>query len=180
MVWGGQFELQQAANKRLMIIVPITLFLVVVMLYGLFHSVKNVASILLNIPLALVGGVFALWLAGANVSIPSSVGFIALFGVALRDGLVVVSGFEYPRSQGVALKNAVIEGALSRLRPVLMATLTTVFGLLPLIISSGVGSEVHRPLAIIVVGGLSSSTLLTSIVLPTLYWHLNRRSVPVG
>jgi len=179
-VWGGQFELQQAANKRLMIIIPITLFLVLTMLYGLFNSIRNVALILLNIPLALVGGVFALWLAGANVSIPSSIGFIALFGAALTDGLVVVSGFEYLRGQGMAVKDAVIEGALSRLRPVLMATLTTAFGLLPLIFSSGVGSEVQRPLAIVVVGGLSSSTLLTLIVLPTLYWHMaaRRKDVP--
>ncbi|MDI6451802.1 efflux RND transporter permease subunit [Anaerobaca lacustris] len=171
LVWGGQFELQQAANRRLMIIVPITLFLVLTMLYMLFNSVRSVALIVLNIPLALVGGVFALKLAGANVSIPSSIGFIALFGAALTDGLVLISRFEYLRKQGLALRDAVVEGALSKLRPVMITTLTTAFGLLPLIFSSGVGSEIQRPLAIVVVGGLASSTLLTLIVLPTLYWH---------
>ena len=167
--WGGQFELQQAANRRLMIIVPITLLLVVTMLYGLFGSVKNIALILLNIPLALVGGIFALGIAGANLSIPSSIGFIALFGIALTDGLVLISRFEYLGSQGFSLKDAVIQGSLSKLRPVLMTTLTTALGLLPLILTSGVGSEIQRPLAIVVVGGLTSSTLLTLIVLPVLY-----------
>jgi cobalt-zinc-cadmium resistance protein CzcA len=180
LVWGGQFELQQAANRRLMIIVPITLFLVLIMLYGLFNSVTSVALIVLNIPLALVGGVFALKLAGANVSIPSSIGFIALFGAALTDGLVLIARFEYLREQGSALREAVIEGAVSKLRPVMITTLTTAFGLLPLIFSSGIGSEIQRPLAIVVVGGLSSSTLLTLIVLPTLYWHLNRRGTPMA
>lgn len=167
--WGGQFELQQAANRRLMIIVPITLFLVLTMLYGLFGSVKNIVLIMLNIPLALVGGVFALWVAGANLSIPSSIGFIALFGIALTDGLVLISRFEYLGSQGFSLEEAVVEGSLSKLRPVLMTTLTTALGLLPLILTSGVGSEIQRPLAIVVVGGLTSSTLLTLIVLPSLY-----------
>jgi cobalt-zinc-cadmium resistance protein CzcA len=167
--WGGQFELQKAANRRLMIIVPITLLLVLTMLYGLFGSVKNVVLILLNIPLALVGGVFALGLAGANLSIPSSIGFIALFGIALTDGLVLISRLEYLKRQGLALKDSVIQGSLSKLRPVLMTTLTTALGLLPLILTSGVGSEIQRPLAIVVVGGLTSSTLLTLIVLPALY-----------
>lgn len=175
LIWGGQFELRQAANRRLAIIIPITLGLVLTMLYGLFNSVKNVVLITLNIPLALVGGIFGLALAGANLSIPSSIGFIALFGVALTDGLVLISRFEYLRNEGLALKEAVVTGALSKLRPVLMTTLTTALGLLPLILSSGVGSEIQRPLAIVVVGGLASSTLLTLIVLPTLYWHITRR-----
>jgi len=177
--WGGQFELHQAANRRLMIIVPITLLLVLTMLYGLFSSVRNVVLIMLNIPLSLVGGIFALSLAGANLSIPSSIGFIALFGIALTDGLVLISRFEHLRGQGLALKEAVIEGALSKLRPVLMTTLTTALGLLPLILTTGVGSEIQRPLAIVVVGGLASSTLLTLIVLPTLYWNCCRRSASV-
>ncbi len=175
-LWGGQFELQQAANKRLMIIIPLTLVLILVMLYGLFNSFSNVLLIMLNIPLALVGGVFLLGLFGATVSIPSSIGFIALFGIALTDGLVLISRFEYLRSRGLALKEAVIEGAVSKLRPVMMTTLTTAFGLVPLILTSGVGSEIQRPLAIVVVGGLSSSTLLTLIVLPALYLALNRRT----
>ncbi|MBN2316199.1 MAG: efflux RND transporter permease subunit [Sedimentisphaerales bacterium] len=167
--WGGQFELQQTANRRLMIIIPITLLLVLTMLYGLFGSVKNIVLIMLNIPLALVGGVFALWLAGENLSIPSSIGFIALFGIALTDGLLLISRFEYLGSRGFMLEEAVVQGSLSKLRPVLMTTFTTALGLLPLIITSGVGSEIQQPLAIVVVGGLTSSTLLTLVVLPVLY-----------
>mgnify|MGYP001107026420 CR=1 FL=1 len=174
-VWGGQFELQQAANRRLIIIVPLTLLLILIMLYGLFDSVPNVLLIMLNIPLALVGGVFLLAVFGANVSIPSSIGFIALFGIALTDGLVLISRFEYLRNNGMSLEQAVTEGSVSKLRPVLMTTLTTAFGLVPLILSTGVGSEVQRPLAIVVVGGLSSSTILTLIVLPALYLELSRR-----
>jgi cobalt-zinc-cadmium resistance protein CzcA len=167
--WGGQFELHQAANKRLSVVVPITLLLVLVMLYGLFNSFKNVLLIMLNIPLALVGGVFALALFGENVSIPSSIGFIALFGIALTDGLVLISRFEHLKAQGLGLRESVIAGCCSKLRPVLMTTITTALGLLPLVITSGTGSEVQRPLAIVVIGGLVSSTLLTLIVIPTLY-----------
>jgi cobalt-zinc-cadmium resistance protein CzcA len=174
LAWGGQFELHQAANRRLSVVVPITLFLVLVMLYGLFNSFKNVFLIMLNIPLSLVGGVFALAFLKENLSIPSSIGFIALFGIALTDGLVLISRFEHLRTQGLGIRESVIAGCLSKLRPVLMTTITTALGLLPLIISTGTGSEVQRPLAIVVVGGLASSTLLTLIVLPTLYWHFNR------
>lgn len=174
LAWGGQFELHQTANRRLTVVVPITLFLVLVMLYGLFNSFKNVFLIMLNIPLALVGGVFALALLKENLSIPSSIGFIALFGIALTDGLVLISRFEHLRAQGLGIQESVIGGCLSKLRPVLMTTITTALGLLPLIISTGTGSEIQRPLAIVVIGGLASSTLLTLIVLPTLYWHFNR------
>lgn len=172
--WGGQFELQQAANRRLAIIIPITLFVVLLMLYSLYKSMKNVLLVMLNIPLALVGGVLALFIFGGILSIPSSIGFIALFGIALTDGLVLISRFEHLRSNGLNLKQAVIEGSLSKLRPVLMTTITTAFGLLPLIISSGVGSEIQRPLAIVVVGGLVSSTILTLIVLPSLYLKFSK------
>ncbi|TKJ39509.1 MAG: CusA/CzcA family heavy metal efflux RND transporter [Planctomycetes bacterium B3_Pla] len=169
LAWGGQFELLQAANKRLSLVVPITLFLVLVMLYSLFNSFKNVLLIMLNIPLSLVGGVFALAFFKENVSIPSSIGFIALFGIALTDGLVLISRFEHLRAQGLALRESVIAGCSSKLRPVLMTTITTALGLLPLVITTGTGSEVQRPLAIVVIGGLVSSTLLTLIVIPTLY-----------
>jgi cobalt-zinc-cadmium resistance protein CzcA len=140
--------------------------------------VRNIVLITLNIPLAMVGGIFALWVAGASLSIPSSIGFIALFGIALTDGLVLISRFEYLGNRGLPLEDAVIQGSLSKLRPVLMTTLTTALGLLPLILTSGVGSEIQRPLAIVVVGGLTSSTLLTLIVLPALYilTHPNSQS----
>ncbi|MHC4482103.1 MAG: efflux RND transporter permease subunit [Planctomycetota bacterium] len=180
LAWGGQFELHQAANTRLAVVVPITLFLVLVMLYSLFNSVKNVLLIMLNIPLALVGGVFALAIFGENVSIPSSIGFIALFGIALTNGLILISRFEYLKKEHVSLREAVIAGSLSRLRPVLMTTITTALGLLPLVITSGTGSEVQRPLAIAVIGGLVSSTLLTLIVIPTLYEWVTAKTEKLG
>ena len=176
MAWGGQFELHQAANRRLAIIIPITLLLVIMMLYGLFKSGRDVSLIMLNIPLAIVGGVFSLALFRENVSIPSSIGFIALFGIALTDGLVLVSRFGHLREQGMALREAVIAGCLSKFRPVLMTTITTALGLLPLVLTSGTGSEVQKPLAIVVIGGLISSTLLTLVVLPTFYEWLAART----
>ena len=175
--WGGAFELQQTANRRLMIVVPVTLLLVVMLLFGLFGSLKNVLLIVLNIPLALVGGVLSLACFGGTLSIPSSIGFIALFGIALTDGLVLISRFEGLRRGGMELQEAVIAGALSKLRPVVMTTITTALGLLPMILTTGVGSEVQRPLAIVVVGGLFSSTLLTLIVLPVLYHTWQREPV---
>ena len=175
LAWGGQFELHQAANKRLSVVVPITLFLVLVMLYSLFNSFKNVLLIMLNIPLSLVGGLFALALFKENLSIPSSIGFIALFGIALTDGLVLISRFEHLKAQGLGLRESVIAGCSSKLRPVLMTTITTALGLLPLVITTGTGSEVQRPLAIVVIGGLVSSTLLTLIVIPTLYEWVNAK-----
>jgi heavy metal efflux system protein len=171
--WGGQFELHQAANKRLMIVVPITLFLVLIMLYTLFNSLRDVLLIMLNIPLALVGGVCSLMLFGENLSIPSSIGFIALFGIALTDGLVLISRFEVLRMRGVPLRDAVISGCCAKLRPVIMTTITTALGLLPLVITQGTGSEIQRPLAIVVIGGLLSSTVLTLVVIPTLYEWTN-------
>ena len=175
LVWGGQFELHEAANRRLAIIIPITLLLVLMMLYGLFNSLRDVLLIMLNIPLAMVGGFFALLLFRENVSIPSSIGFIALFGIALTDGLVLVSRFDHLRKMGMELREAVIAGCSSKLRPVLMTTITTALGLLPLVITSNTGSEIQKPLAIVVIGGLVSSTLLTLIVLPTLYeWIVAR------
>jgi cobalt-zinc-cadmium resistance protein CzcA len=169
LAWGGQFELQQAANKRLAIVIPITLFLVLILLYSSFNSIKNVLLIMLNIPLALVGGVFTLALFKGNISIPSSIGFIALFGIALTNALILISSFEYLKKQGLSVREAVISGSLSRLRPVLMTAITTALGLLPLVITTQTGAEVQKPLAIVVIGGLVSSTLLTLIVIPTLY-----------
>ncbi|MFC1572285.1 efflux RND transporter permease subunit [Candidatus Eisenbacteria bacterium] len=173
LVWGGQFELQEAANRRLSLILPMVLLGVLLMIYLLFRSVANVLLITFNIPLALVGGVLALTIFGENVSIPSSIGFIALFGIALTDGLILVSRFEHLRTGGMALRDAVVNGGRDRLRAVIMTTVTTALGLLPLILTTGMGSEIQRPLAIVVVGGLVSSTLLTLVVLPTLYLHVH-------
>ena len=167
--WGGQFRLQQEANKRLMVVVPITLLIVFLLLYSSFNSLKNATLIVLNIPLALVGGIVALWITGQNLSVPASVGFIALFGISLQNGMVLVTYLNQLIRDGTAMDQASVEGALLRLRPVLMTAATTALGLLPLLFSAGTGSEVQRPLATVVVGGLFTSTVLTLLVLPALY-----------
>ncbi|MGB5834249.1 MAG: efflux RND transporter permease subunit [Thiohalocapsa sp.] len=167
--WGGQYELQQQANQRLAIVVPITLALIALLLYVSFGSIKNTALILLNIPLALVGGIVGLWLAGENLSVPSSIGFIALFGIALGNGMVLLTYLNRLLREGRPIDEASIEGACLRVRPVLMTAGTTLLGLLPLLLATGTGSEVQRPLATVVIGGLVSSTILTLLVLPALY-----------
>lgn len=173
--WGGQFRLQQEANKRLAIVVPITLFIIVLLLYSNFGSLKNTALILLNIPLALVGGVIALWLSGQNLSVPASVGFIALFGIALENGMVLMAYLNKLVQDGVAIDQASIQGACLRVRPVLMTAVTTALGLIPLLVATGIGSEVQKPLATVVVGGLITSTLLTLLVIPAFYkWFVSK------
>ena len=167
--WGGQFRLQQEANKRLAVVVPITLIIIFLLLFISFNSLKNSLLILLNIPLALVGGIVALWLTGQNLSVPSSVGFIALFGIALENGMVLLSYMNQLVKEGATKYEASIKGAQLRLRPVLMTALTTSLGLLPLLFASGAGSEVQRPLATVVVGGLFTSTILTLLVIPALF-----------
>jgi cobalt-zinc-cadmium resistance protein CzcA len=167
--WGGQFRLQQEANKRLALVVPITLLIISILLYSSFNSLKNSFLILLNIPLALVGGIIGLWLTGQNLSVPASVGFIALFGIALENGMVLVTYLNQLLRDGVPIDKASVQGACLRLRPVLMTALTTALGLIPLLFSHGTGSEVQRPLATVVVGGLVTSTVLTLLVIPALY-----------
>lgn len=167
--WGGQFRLQQEANKRLAVVVPVTLLLIALLLYMSFNSLKSTLLILLNIPLALVGGIVGLWITGQNLSVPSSVGFIALFGIALGNGMVLVTVMNQLVREGHGILEAAREGAALRLRAVLMTALTTAFGLLPLLFATGTGSEVQRPLATVVIGGLVTSTALTLLVLPSLY-----------
>jgi len=167
--WGGQFRLQQEANKRLAVVVPITLLIIFLLLFSSFNSLKNTLLILLNIPLALVGGIVGLWLTGQNLSVPSSVGFIALFGIALENGMVLVTYLNQLLKDGVPMDEASVRGASLRLRPVLMTALTTALGLIPLLLSTGVGSEVQRPLATVVIGGLVTSTILTLLVIPAIY-----------
>jgi len=167
--WGGQFRLQQEANKRLAVVVPITLLIIFLLLFSNFYSIKNTFLILLNIPLALVGGVVALWLTGQNLSVPSSIGFIALFGIALENGMVLVTYLNQLLRDGVPIDEASVKGALLRLRPVLMTALTTALGLIPLLLAIGVGSEVQRPLATVVVGGLVTSTILNLLVIPAIF-----------
>ncbi len=167
--WGGQYELQQEANKRLAVVVPVTLTLIALLIYMSFGSIKNTVLILLNIPLALVGGVVGLWMAGENLSVPSSIGFIALFGIALGNGMVLVTYLNQLFREGLGIDQASIQAACLRVRPVLMTAGTTALGLVPLLLASGTGSEVQRPLAVVVTGGLVSSTILTLLVLPALY-----------
>jgi cobalt-zinc-cadmium resistance protein CzcA len=172
--WGGQFRLQQEANKRLSVVIPITLLFVFVLLFSSFNSLKNSLLILLNLPLALVGGVVALWVTGQNLSVPASVGFIALFGIALLNGIVLVTYLNQLVRSGVSLDEASVKGACMRLRPVLMTALVAALGMTPLLFSHGIGSEVQRPLATVVVGGLITSTTLTLLVIPAIYkWFAN-------
>ncbi len=176
--WGGQFELQQEANKRLSLVVPITLLIVFLLLFSSFNSLKNALLIILNIPLALVGGVVGLWLTGQNLSVPASVGFIALFGIALENGMVLVTYLNLLLRDGTPMDEASVEGACQRLRPVLMTATTTALGLIPLLVSQGTGSEVQRPLATVVIGGLVTSTILTLLVIPALYKWFSVRIEP--
>ncbi|NHZ84667.1 MAG: CusA/CzcA family heavy metal efflux RND transporter [Planctomycetia bacterium] len=167
--WGGQFRLQQEANKRFAIVIPVTLLLIFLLLFTSFNSLKNSILILSNIPLALVGGIVGLWLTGQNLSVPASVGFIALFGIALLNGIVLVTYMNQLMREGLTVDEASIRGATLRLRPVLMTALAAALGMIPLLLSTGIGSEVQRPLATVVVGGLVTSTVLTLLVLPALY-----------
>ncbi len=173
--WGGQFELQQQANARFAVVIPITLGIVLLILLLAFGRLKSAVLILLNIPLALTGGALALWLTGLPVSVPATVGFIALFGIALGNGMVLVSFMDDFARKGRDRDALAIEAAGLRARPVLMTALTTALGLAPLLFATGVGAEVQRPLATVVMGGLVSSTLLTLLVLPALHrWFAPR------
>jgi cobalt-zinc-cadmium resistance protein CzcA len=174
--YGGQFENQQRAMARLSIIVPIMIAAVFLMLWMSFDSACHAMIIIVNVPMALIGGVFGLFLMGEYLSVPASVGFIALFGIAVQNGVVLVSCINELREGGYALQKAVIEGCMLRLRPVLMTAVTTILGLLPLLLSRGIGSEVQRPLAVVVVFGLASSTLLTLFVIPAVYGWLGKGS----
>jgi cobalt-zinc-cadmium resistance protein CzcA len=177
--WGGQFENQQRAMNKLMIIGPIAIGLICLLLFVTFKSIRLALLVITNLPFALIGGVFALYISGLYLSVPASVGFIVLFGVAVLNGVVLVSHISRLREEGVAVQEAVIRGSHDRLRPVLMTASISIFSLIPMLYASGPGSEVQRPLAIVVVGGLITSTFLTLVVLPTLYrWFERREAEP--
>lgn len=169
LVWGGQFENQQRASARLMLVIPFALLLIFLVLLATLRSLRASLLILVNIPFAMVGGIVALWVAGEYLSVPASVGFIALLGIAVLNGLVLVAYFLQLHAEGMPLAEAVRLGAERRLRPVLMTASITAFGLVPLLFATGPGSEIQRPLAIVVIGGLVSATLLTLILLPMLF-----------
>ncbi len=167
--WGGQFENQQRASARLALVIPVSLGLIFLLLFTTFASVRQAVLVLSNIPLAMIGGVFALWISGEYLSVPASVGFIALLGIAVLNGVVMLTYFNQLKAKGMAIAEVVVVGSARRLRPVLMTAGIAAFGLLPLLFATGPGSEIQRPLAIVVIGGLVSSTLLTLILLPILY-----------
>ena len=179
LTWGGQFENQQRAMKKLSLIVPAAVLLIFLLLSMTFNSVRQATLVLLNLPLALAGGVLALYFSGLYLSVPAAVGFIALFGVAVLNGVVLVTHINQLLAKGLPMEQAVPEGCFRRMRPVLMTALITVSSLVPMLFASGPGSEVQRPLAVVVMGGLLTSTVLTLIVLPVLYPYFSRREKPL-
>jgi cobalt-zinc-cadmium resistance protein CzcA len=175
--YGGQFENQKRAMARLGIIVPLAICLIFFMLFLTFESIRYALLIIINVPLALIGGVFGLFIMKEYLSVPAAVGFIALFGIAVQNGVVLVSYISTHRQEGANLDDALLKGCLLRLRPVLMTALTTVLGLVPLLLSSGIGAEVQRPLAAVVVFGLISSTFLTLFIIPALYGWFEKKEI---
>ncbi len=171
---GGQFESQQRAQKRLSMVVPLSLGLIALLLYFAFNSVGQALLILVNVPLAVIGGVFSLYLSGQYLSVPSSIGFITLFGVAVLNGVVMVESINQRIAGGLPVDEAVFSGAVSRLRPVLMTAITSALGLIPMLLSTGVGAEIQKPLATVIVGGLLTATFLTLFVLPSLFRWFSR------
>lgn len=179
--WGGAFENQQRALTRLGVIVPLTIFFIFVLLYTAFNSFKYAAMILANVPFAAVGGVLSLFVTGQYLSVPSAIGFVAVFGVAMLNGIVLVNFFNELRHKGRSIADTVRQGALLRLRPVLMTASVAILGLVPMLFSTGVGAETQRPLATVVVGGLITSTLLTLLLLPAVYeWVEGRATARSG
>jgi cobalt-zinc-cadmium resistance protein CzcA len=171
--WGGQFENLIAARQRLSVVVPVCFFLIFLLLFSTFNSVKYALLVFTGVPLALTGGIISLWLRDIPFSISAAVGFIALSGVAVLNGLVMVTFINQLRDEGAKLEDAIIQGSLTRLRPVLMTALVAALGFVPMALATGTGAEVQKPLATVVIGGIISSTLLTLVVLPALYrlWH---------
>jgi cobalt-zinc-cadmium resistance protein CzcA len=172
--WGGQFENQQRAMRRLGLVVPLSLAIIFMLLFVTFGRVRQALLVITNVPFALVGGIAALWVRGLTLNLSASVGFIALFGVAVLNGVVMIAAVNALRAEGQPLRAAVLAGAATRLKPVLMTALVAALGFVPMALSSGAGAEVQRPLATVVIGGVATSTLLTLIVLPTLYEMIER------
>ena len=174
---GGQFESQQRAQKRLSMVVPLSLALIALLLYFAFNSVGQAMLILVNVPLAVIGGIFSLYISGQYLSVPSSIGFITLFGVAVLNGVVMVESINQRITDGLSVADAVFSGATSRLRPVLMTAITSALGLIPMLMSTGVGAEIQKPLATVIVGGLFTATFLTLFVIPALYAFFSKSKI---
>jgi cobalt-zinc-cadmium resistance protein CzcA len=175
--YGGTFKQLISATQRLQIVVPVALLLIYMLLYTAFGSTRDALIVFSGVPLALTGGVLAIWLREIPLSISAGVGFIALSGVAVLNGVVMVSFIRRLRANGIPLETAIVDGALSRLRPVLMTALVASLGFVPMALNVGTGSEVQRPLATVVIGGILSSTILTLVVLPALYRMFHRPEV---
>lgn len=175
-VWSGQFENQQRAMKRLSVIVPISLTLIFVLLFWTFQSVRHAGLIVMNVPFALIGGLVALWLTGINLSVSAAVGFIALFGIAVQNGVILISQLNALLREGASLHDAIVTGATSRLRPVVMTALMAMLGLFPAALSTSVGSETAKPFAVVIIGGLVTATLLTLTILPLLYRYFEKEA----
>jgi cobalt-zinc-cadmium resistance protein CzcA len=175
--YGGTFENQRRAMRHLMLVVPLSIFIIIGLLYLNFGKMKYAILILLNLPFALSGGIFLLWLRGMYLSVSASIGFVALFGVAVLNGIVLVDHInELRKEKKGGLKKLIVEGAADRLRPVLMTALVASLGFIPMAFNTGPGSEVQRPLATVVIGGLITSTLLTLMVLPIVYYWVEKRA----
>jgi cobalt-zinc-cadmium resistance protein CzcA len=175
--WGGQFDNLERARKRLSLVLPLTIGIIFVLLFLTFGSTQDAGLVVLNVPFSLVGGVLFLWLRGINLSVSAAVGFVSLFGVAVMSGVLVVSEINRRlRSGETPLRQAVVEGSLAQLRPVLMMIVVALIGMVPAARATGIGSDVQRPLATVVVGGLASTLLLTFLALPSLCYLMKRRT----
>ena len=179
LAWGGQFENQQRAMARLAVIVPLTIVMIAFLLFATFDSWRQARLVLLNLPLAVLGGVVALYATGLYLSVPASVGFITLLGVAVLNGLVLVTSVNQLRETGMGLQEAIREGCIGRLRPVMMTATVACFSLMPMLFASGPGSEIQKPLAVVVIGGLLTSTILTLLLLPVFYAWSEEEASPL-
>jgi cobalt-zinc-cadmium resistance protein CzcA len=179
-VWSGEFEQMQEAQGRLLYIVPVSLGLIFMLLYSAFHSFLDAVVVLSNVVALSLGGVWALLLTGTNFSISAAVGFVSIFGVAIMDGLLLISYFNQLRAHGLPLHEAIMQGAEKRVRPVTMTALTAILGLLPAAISTRIGAQTQRPLAIVVVGGMLTTLFLTRYLMPVLYSFYGHREPPAG
>ncbi len=177
MAWGGQFENQARATQRLMVVVPLSIAIIFLLLFITFRKVRQAALVILNVPFALIGGIAALWIRGLTLNLSASVGFIALFGVAVLNGVVLIAAVNRLREEGSPLRDAILSGSATRLKPVLMTAMVAAIGFVPMALSHGAGAEVQRPLASVVIGGIATSTMLTLMVLPTLYELIERRAM---
>ena len=179
-VWSGEFEQMEEANGRLMWIIPLSLTLIFILLYSAFRSILDTIVIFSNVFDVAVGGIWSLYLTGTNFSISAAVGFVSLFGIAIMDGLLLISYFNALRAQGLPLKEAIMQGAGKRVRPVMMTALTAMLGLLPAAVSTKIGGQTAQPLAIVVVGGMSATLFLTRYLMPVLYSFYGDREPPAG